>query len=194
MSLGLDQFTEDRDEKVLIVDFGGGTLDISLLHIKGRTIKVLAHDGNPYGGEDIDLDISANYMNNLRKKLEEENKTKKLAKLDTPMVKAEFKEAARFLKERFGKGVNSSSFFVDKFYDDEVEITLEEFKEMIQPRLDEILKPIQRLLAGLPFGTDEIPSVYLVGGSSRMPLVQQLITDFFASSPKTKVRMIKDPE
>ena len=124
MSLGLDQFTEDRDEKVLIVDFGGGTLDISLLHIKGRTIKVLAHDGNPYGGEDIDLDISANYMNNLRKKLEEENKTKKLAKLDTPMVKAEFKEAARFLKERFGKGVNSSSFFVDKFYDDEVEITL----------------------------------------------------------------------
>ena len=51
-------------------------------------------------------------MNKLRKQLEEENKTKKLAKLDTPMVKAEFKEAARFLKERFGNDVPRSSFFV----------------------------------------------------------------------------------
>ena len=106
MSLGLDEFTETRDEKVLIVDFGGGTLDISLLHIKGRTIKVLAREGNPFlGGEDIDLDLSAHFRKDLRQKLQEENKTKKLAKLDTPKVKAEFKEAARFLKERFGNDV-----------------------------------------------------------------------------------------
>ena len=56
---GLSNFTADRQEKVMIIDFGGGTLDVTLLDIEGRTIKVVARDGDPnLGGEDVDFAIS----------------------------------------------------------------------------------------------------------------------------------------
>ena len=185
LAYGLDK--RDTDEKVLIFDLGGGTFDVSILELSGGMFQVLSTNGdNHLGGDDWDqkvIDWMADKFNgeygiDLRK---------------DPMALQRLKEAAENGKKELSSA-QQTTFNLPFITMDasgpkhlNYSMTRSEFERITRDLLDRCKTPVTNALRDAKLNLSDISEVILVGGSSRMPAVQELVKTMTGKQPNMSV-------
>jgi molecular chaperone DnaK len=182
-------FEDDINQKIFIVDIGGGTFDTAILEVKNQVFNTLSIGGySNLGGDDFDLKILNILLNHVRKNegvnlsslsksgLDNEAYSKAYQSL---LHKAE--EAKVELSEHNKVEVSIANLF-DNF-NLELTITRSEFEESADDILYKIKKEINTTLEDANLNPNEINKVVLVGGSSRIPAIRDFIIEIFNTTP-----------
>lgn len=159
---------------IFVFDFGGGTLDVSVLKIQGKEITVLQTDGDMFlGGRDFD----DNMIDFLIKEYELDDDFR-----DDPKIINQLREAVIDAKKELS--TSETAIIIpknDKF--DEYEMSLDLFEEINEKLIDKILDPVKRVLEASKIEKEQIDAIILVGGSSNMQFVKRKLQDYFGKSP-----------
>jgi len=176
IAYGLDKRIDCVGKRnIFVFDLGGGTFDVSLLTIKDKVFEVKATGGNTHlGGEDFDNRMVNYFVEEIRrkKKLEIIGNPKALRRLRTACEKAK-----RTLSFAVVTNVEVDALF--EGFDFSSSITRAKFEEMNMDFFDECMKIVESCLSDAKMDKSSVDDVVLVGGSSRIPKVQQLLQDFF---------------
>ena len=178
LAYGLEkQIGEDDEMNVVVYDFGGGTLDVSLLCISDGTFEVRASTGNTHlGGEDFDHRLMSYCINSFKQRY----RIKKFSNLSL-MSLQKLKQSCENAKKVLST-TNSCSIVVANFYDGKslfVKMTRNKFEYLCRDLLILCLKPLEDVLKSVRMDRSEIDEVILVGGSTRIPRIRNNITTFF---------------
>ena len=172
-----------RNEKVAVFDFGGGTFDISVLDIGDNVFEVLSTNGDTHlGGDDID-EILINYL------ADEFKKTEGIDLRKDPMAHQRLKEAAEKAKcelsSQVEATVNLPFITADASGPKHLQLTItrSKFEAMAEPVFERLKNPCVRAMSDAKLNPSEIAEVLLVGGSTRIPKVQQIVKDLFKKEP-----------
>ena len=177
LAYGLDK--TDIEQKIMVVDLGGGTFDVSVLQLGNGIYEVKATSGNNHlGGDDFDNEI-------VRWMIEHFRKTENLDLLKDKMALQRLREAAEKAKVELSTMMSTSINLPFIAADAqgpkhlEIELTRTKFEEMVAPLIEATIEPVQRALKDADLQTKDIDRILLVGGSTRIPAVQRVIQDFF---------------
>jgi molecular chaperone DnaK len=172
-----------RNEKVAVFDFGGGTFDISVLDIGDNVFEVLSTNGDTHlGGDDID-EILINYL------ADEFKKTEGIDLRKDPMAHQRLKEAAEKAKcelsTQVETTVNLPFITADASGPKHLQITLtrSKYEALVEPIFERLKSPCIKAMSDAKLNPSEIAEVLLVGGSTRIPKVQQIVKDLFKKEP-----------
>lgn len=172
IAYGLDKITTDEEQIQVIFDLGGGTFDVSVLRLSRGVFEVLATGGHTaLGGDDLDRLLSRHVQDLIHAQVP--NITLIPAELQSLQV------LARQAKEQL---TIQDSVSID-FKGNSFEITRDTFNQLVQPVIDRTLAVCKRVLRDAKIDLTQIDSVVLVGGSTRSPIVQQAVSDFFGQQP-----------
>ncbi|CCH60565.1 hypothetical protein TBLA_0D00580 [Henningerozyma blattae CBS 6284] len=174
IAYGLDK-KGTAEHNVLIFDLGGGTFDVSLLSIDDGIFEVKATAGDTHlGGEDFDNRL-VNHLANEFKRKNKKDLTQNQRSLRRLRTAAE--RAKRALSSSSQTSIEIDSLFegID-FY---TSITRARFEELCADLFRSTLDPVEKVLRDSKLGKSEINEIVLVGGSTRIPKVQKLVSDFF---------------
>ena len=185
LAYGLDK--SDKDMKIAVFDLGGGTFDISILEFGGGVFEVLSTNGNTHlGGDDFDQVIID--------WLAEEFKSEKSIDLKKdPMALQRLKEAAEKAKIELSSSVSTEINLPYITVADGVPqhlvktLTRAKFEQLAQSLIQACLEPCKNAIRDAGISTSDIDEVILVGGSSRIPAVQQLVEQYFGKTPSKGV-------
>ena len=185
LAYGLDK--QDKDEKVLVYDLGGGTFDVSILDIGGGVFEVLATSGNnKLGGDDFDNRI----MDHLVSEFKKENG---IDLTKDKMAMQRLKEASEKAKKDLS-GMTSTEIslpFLSQNDDGPVHLNMTlsraKFEDLIKDLVDSTLTPVRDALKEAGLTANDINKVLLVGGSTRIPMVQELIKKELGKEPSKGV-------
>jgi molecular chaperone DnaK len=170
-------------EQVLVYDLGGGTFDVSVVEITGEVTEVLAsHGNNQLGGDDFDRRLQLHLAERFRQEHGVEVP-------DDPATQARLLRAAEQIKvtlsthafapvrEAFLGSKGKTALHL------ETEIARSDFEDLIRPLLEETLEAIDRALTDADLDADDLDRIILVGGSTRIPLVQQMVEQHLGQAP-----------
>lgn len=180
IAYGLDKGEEEK--QIIVYDLGGGTFDVSLLSIAGGAFEVLATAGDTHlGGEDFDYRVVRHFIKLFKKKndIDISDNPKALAKL-----KREVEKAKRTLSSQMTTRIEIDSF-ADGIDFSET-LTRAKFEELNMELFKKTLKPVQQVLEDAKVKPSEIDDIVLVGGSTRIPKVQELLEKFFKGKAVSK--------
>jgi len=175
MAYGLNKKSED-EKNILVYDFGGGTLDVSLVQLYQGMFEVKATGGDTHlGGEDIDNILVSHLAQEFKRKnkgLDITTSHRALRRLRTACEKAK-----RTLSSSTQANIEVDSLFegID-FY---TKITRAKFEELCMALFRRCLDPIPAVLADAHLEKNQVNEIVLVGGSTRIPRIQEMITNFF---------------
>ena len=170
------------EQNVLIFDLGGGTFDVSLLNIDDGIFEVRATAGDTHlGGEDFDNLLMQHFMAEFKRKHKvdiSENK-RSMRRLKTACEKAK-----RTLSSSSTANVEIDSLFdgIDFF----TSITRAKFESLCMPLFQKCIQPVSKVLQDAGCSKSQVHEIVLVGGSTRIPKIQQLISDFFGGKELNK--------
>ena len=163
--LGLSKAEE---KTIAVYDLGGGTFDISILRISNGIFEVLSTNGDTYlGGDDIDNAI-------VKYWLQQSGLTEEDLK-----VNREFAQAIRLKAEKAKIHLSDNDYFDDDLNGDQMTITKSTFNELIQPLVDKTIVCCKAALKDAALKVKDIDVVVMVGGSTRVSLVKESISEFF---------------
>jgi molecular chaperone DnaK len=169
----------DTEQKIMVVDLGGGTFDVSILQLGNGIYEVKATSGNNHlGGDDFDNEIVRWMIKHFRT-------TENIDLLKDKMALQRLREAAEKAKVELSTMMNTSINLPFIAADAqgpkhlEIELTRTKFEEMVAKLIESTLEPVQRALKDADLQTKDIDRILLVGGSTRIPAVQRAIQDFF---------------
>jgi len=175
IAYGLDKNTSDKETNIVVFDCGGGTHDVSILTLDGGIFEVKATGGDTHlGGSDIDNVIVEYLCDDIKKK-----------------HKVDVKQNARALKrlniaaEKAKKNLSSStttSIEVDSLIDGvdyTHNLSRAKFEQLADPIFKRTIDPINRLLSDAKMSKGDIDEIVLVGGTTRIPRVQELLSNYF---------------
>jgi molecular chaperone DnaK len=172
-----------RNEKVAIFDFGGGTFDISVLDIGDNVFEVLSTNGDTHlGGDDLDA-VLINYL------ADEFKKTEGIDLRKDPMAHQRLKEAAEKAKcelsTQLEATVNLPFITADASGPKHLQITLtrSKFESLVDHVLERLKAPCYKAMEDAKLTPRDIAEVLLVGGSTRIPKVQQITREIFNKEP-----------
>ncbi|HUT31374.1 MAG TPA: molecular chaperone DnaK [Sedimentisphaerales bacterium] len=176
-----------KNEKVAVFDFGGGTFDISILDIGDNVFEVLSTNGDTHlGGDDLDA-LLINYL------ADEFKKTEGIDLRRDPMAHQRLKEAAEKAKcelsTQLESTVNLPFITADASGPKHLQITLtrSKFESLAEPVFDRLKNPCHKALEDAKLSPGEVAEVLLVGGSTRIPKVQQIVKDIFGKEPNKSI-------
>ncbi len=163
---------------VAIYDLGGGTFDISLLKMQQGIFEVLATAGNTsLGGDDIDNALVQWLMDQAG-----------IDSLADPQLESDTKAYARDLKEALSAAASVSVEWDDRAgHELRTELTREAFDELVMPLVSATLKPCRQVLRDADVERDQVTAVVMVGGSTRVPLVRDQVSEFFGQPVLTSI-------
>ena len=166
----------EKEKNVLIFDLGGGTFDVSLLTIDEGIFEVKATAGDTHlGGEDFDNLLVHHFSKEFKRK----NKGKDLTGNNKSMrrLKTACERAKRSLSSGSNASIELDSLFegIDFFSS----ITRAKFESICLSLFKKVIDPVQRVLIDSKISKSDVDDIVLVGGSTRIPKVQELISDFF---------------
>jgi heat shock protein 5 len=173
IAYGLDK--KAKEKNILVYDLGGGTFDVSILTIDDGVFEVLATNGDTHlGGEDFDQRVMDHFIKVIKNKHKTDvSKDKRsLAKL-----RREIEKAKRSLSSVHQVKVEIESLIDGEDFSET--LTRARFEELNNDLFRKTLKPVQQVLKDSGLKKTEVHEIVLVGGSTRIPKVQQLIKDFF---------------
>ncbi|KAM7199615.1 heat shock 70 kDa protein [Rhypophila sp. PSN 637] len=181
IAYGLDKKVEG-ERNVLIFDLGGGTFDVSLLTIEEGIFEVKSTAGDTHlGGEDFDNRLVNHFVNEFKRKHKKDLSTnaRALRRLRTACERAK-----RTLSSSAQTSIEIDSLFegID-FY---TSITRARFEELCQDLFRSTLQPVDRVLTDAKIDKSQVHEIVLVGGSTRIPRIQKLITDYFNGKEPNK--------
>jgi heat shock protein 1/8 len=163
------------EQNVLIFDLGGGTFDVSLLSIDDDLFEVKATAGDTHlGGEDFDTRMVEHFIKEFKKKnkLDISTNNRALRRLRTSCEKAK-----RTLSSSTSASIEIDSLFEGQdFY---TSITRAKFESLCEDLFRGCLRPVEKVIVDSKIDKSSINQVVLVGGSTRIPKVQSLLSDFF---------------
>ncbi|KAL1292306.1 hypothetical protein AAHE18_20G262000 [Arachis hypogaea] len=176
IAYGLDKLAGCKEERnILIFDLGGGTFDVSILKVKDKVFEVKATAGNTHlGGQDFDHRMVNYLVQEFKKKnkMDISNNSKALRRL-----KSACERAKRTLSFAFDAAIELDALYqgID-FYSS---ISRAKFEELNMELFKECMEIVNHCLYDADMEVSDIHDVVLVGGSSRIPKVQQLLQEFF---------------
>ena len=174
IAYGLDK-KQEGERNVLIFDLGGGTFDVSLLTIEEGIFEVKSTAGDTHlGGEDFDNRLVNHFVNEFKRKHKKDLTTnaRALRRLRTACERAK-----RTLSSAAQTSIEIDSLFegID-FY---TSITRARFEELCQDLFRGTMEPVERVLRDAKIDKSSVHEIVLVGGSTRIPKIQKLVSDFF---------------
>lgn len=186
LAYGLDK---NNEEVIAVYDFGGGTFDISILEVGDNVVQVVSTNGDTHlGGDDIDhllmdwmiaefkkdtgIDVSKDKMVVQRLKDAAEQAKMELSNVQETTVNLPFLTADASGPKHFQKQVSRAKF-----------------EQMIRPLVDRSFESVKKALADANKKPEQINQVVLVGGSTRIPLVQETVKKFFGREPHKGVNV-----
>lgn len=184
LAYGLDH---GQAQKIMVYDLGGGTFDVSLIEIGDNLIEVLATAGdNHLGGDDFDERLT-DYIVDTYKKQEKVNLAKDPVALQRVRDAAE--EAKKALSSQMITTINLP--FITTVRNEpkhlEMEITRAMFNELTRDLVDRTEEPVRRALSDAGVSASELGMVLLVGGSTRIPAVQDKVRQITGKEPSRKM-------
>ncbi len=165
LAYGLDR---KAAETIAVYDLGGGTFDISILQLQDGIFEVLSTNGDTFlGGDDLDRMIVDYWIkeNNIHKDLIINDKA--------------FGQDIRLAAEKAKKALSSSEIFELRMSQYTLRITRDTFEILILPLIEKTIQCCKSALADAKLTAKDIQSVVMVGGSTRVPLVKKMVSDFF---------------
>ncbi|KAI8842191.1 heat shock 70 kDa protein [Chytriomyces cf. hyalinus JEL632] len=181
IAYGLDK--KGSEQNILVYDLGGGTFDVSVLSIDGGVFEVLATNGDTHlGGEDFDNRLIEHFTKAFTKKNKGKNPKKDLKSMGK--LKREVEKAKRALSSQMSVKVEIESFFDGVDFAET--LTRAKFEELNVDLFKKTLKPVEKVLKDAGIDKSEIHEIVLVGGSTRIPKVVQLLEDFFNGKKASK--------
>ena len=171
------------DERIAVYDLGGGTFDISLLEVGGNTVEVMSTSGDTHlGGDDFD-DRVIHFL------VDEFKKDQGIDLSKDPMAMQRLKEAAEKAKIELSS-VSETEINLPYVTADQngpkhlnVRLTRAKLEQLIDDLLQRTLGPVEQACRDAGVEPSQIDEVVLVGGSTRMPKVQELVKSFFGKEP-----------
>ena len=181
LAFGMDK--EDQDQKIMVYDLGGGTFDVSLLDIGDGVFEVLATNGNTHlGGDDFDERIISYLVDEFKKSNGIDLKTDKMAM-------QRLKEAAEKAKIELSgmqqTQINLPFITADSNGPKHLDITLTraKFEELIGDLVDATRIPVEQAMKDAGITANDLHKVLLVGGSTRVPAVQEAVKKITGKDP-----------
>ena len=181
LAYGMDKL--DQDKKILVFDLGGGTFDVSILEIGDGTFEVLATAGNnKLGGDDFDK-VIIDYL------AEEFKKAEGVDLREDNMALQRLKEAAEKAKKELSSTMSSNinlPFITATASGPKhmnIDLSRAKFDELTHHLVEKTMEPTKRALADAGLSVSEIDDVLLVGGSTRIPAVQEAVKKFIGKDP-----------
>lgn len=184
LAYGLDK---KKDQKIAVYDFGGGTFDISILEIGEGVIEVKATNGNTHlGGDNIDQRIIDWMVEEFKKEHGIDLKQDRMA---LQRLKDAAEKAKIELSSALETEINLPFITADASGPKHLvmKLTRAKLESMIEDLLQMTLEPCRLALEDAGLKPEDIDEVILVGGSTRIPRVQQLVKDFFGKEPNKSV-------
>lgn len=181
LAFGMDK--TDKDEKIMVFDLGGGTFDVSILDIGDGVFEVLSTNGNTkLGGDDFDERIIEYLVSEFKKSNGIDLSTDKMAM-------QRLKEAAEKAKIELSgmqqTQINLPFITADQTGPKHLDITLTraKFEDLIRDLVDSTRIPVENALKDAKLTSDDISKVLLVGGSTRVPCVQEMVKKITGKEP-----------
>ncbi|XP_065917099.1 endoplasmic reticulum chaperone BiP-like [Dysidea avara] len=173
IAYGLDK--KEGEKNILVFDLGGGTFDVSLLTIDSGVFEVIATNGDTHlGGEDFDQRVMEHFIKLYKKKTGKDIRKNNRA---VQKLRREVEKAKRTLSTQHQVKIEIESFYEGEDFSET--LTRARFEELNMDLFRSTMKPVQQVLKDADLQKDEIHEIVLVGGSTRIPKVQQLVKDFF---------------
>jgi molecular chaperone DnaK len=184
LAYGLDKKT---NEKIAVYDFGGGTFDVSILEVGDGVVEVLSTNGDTHlGGDNVD-ELLIEWLTSTFKSESGIDISK------DPMAVQRLKEAAEKAKIELSSAqqtdINLPFLTADQTGPKHLNVTLtrSKFEQMIAGIVERTLAPCRQAMKDAGLSNNDINEVLLVGGSTRIPLVQQKVKEFFNKEPNKSV-------
>lgn len=185
LAYGLDK--QNTNEKILVYDLGGGTFDVSILELGDGVFEVLSTSGNNnLGGDDFDNRLVDYIVDEIKKQEDIDLKNDKMAM-------QRIKEAAEKAKKDLS-GMASTQIslpFIAQVdgtpVNFEIDITRSKFESLISDLVDSTTEPVRKALKDAGLSKSDIDKVILVGGSTRIPMVQELVKKETGKEPSKGV-------
>ncbi|PVG02210.1 heat shock protein 70 [Serendipita vermifera] len=181
IAYGLDQQSK-TEKNVLIFDLGGGTFDVSLLNITGGVFTVKATAGDTHlGGEDFDQNLLEHFKNEFKKKTKHDIS-------DDPRALRRLRSACERAKRTLSS-VAQTTIEVDSLYQGEdfsATISRARFEEINAAMFKSTLDPVERVLKDAKMAREKVDDIVLVGGSTRIPKIQSLVSEYFGGRQLNK--------
>jgi len=180
-------FNKNKDEKIVVFDFGGGTFDISVLEVADNVIEVKSTDGDSHmGGRDIDQKIMRFIIDEFKKEtgIDVSKDALALQRIDEASEKAKMELSTSMETEInipfIATGQNGPEHLVKK-------LTRAKLEELSAEFIERSIEITKRAMAASPFKINEINEVILVGGQTRMPKIIEEVKKIFGKEPNKGV-------
>ncbi len=184
LAYGMDK---KKDEKIAVFDLGGGTFDISILELGDGVFEVKSTNGDTHlGGDDFDQKV-INWI------ADEFNKSDGIDLRKDPMALQRLREAAENAKKELSSSkqteINLPFVTADASGPKHLNLSLTraKFEELVADLVERIIKPCKKAIKDAGLSASEIDEVILVGGSTRMPKIQEKVKEIFGKEPNKSV-------
>ena len=184
LAYGLDK---KKDEKIAVFDLGGGTFDVSILELGDGVFEVKSSNGDGHlGGDDFDQKV-INWI------AEEFKKSDGIDLREDPMALQRLKEAAESAKKELSSSkqtdINLPFVTADASGPKHLNLNLSraKFDELVSDLVDRIIEPCKKALSDAGLSSSDIDEVILVGGSTRIPRIQERVKEIFDKEPNKSV-------
>jgi len=166
---------KEGEKNILVFDLGGGTFDVSLLTIDNGVFEVIATNGDTHlGGEDFDQRVMDYFMKLYKKKKGKDVRSDNRA---VQKLRREVEKAKRALSSQQTTRVEIESFYNGEDFSET--LTRAKFEELCMDLFRSTLKPVKKVLEDSDLSKKEVDEVVMVGGSTRIPKIQNLVKEFF---------------
>ncbi len=181
LAYGLDK--QDELQTVLVYDLGGGTFDVSILELGDGVFEVKSTSGNNnLGGDDFDQRIIDYVVEDIKKQ-------HGISLVDDKMAMQRIKEEAEKTKKTLSNAVNAtiSLPFIAQGVSYETTLSRAKFEELVDDLVEDTLEPVRKALKDAKLKASDIDKVLLVGGSTRIPKVQEVVKNELGKEPSKGV-------
>ena len=181
LAYGLDK--QEESQTILVYDLGGGTFDVSILELGDGVFEVKSTSGNnKLGGDDFDQRIIDYIVDDIKEEHDTDLSDNKMA---LQRIKEEAEKAKKTLSSV--KSTEISLPFITADLNYETTLTRAKFESLISDLVDSTLEPVRKALKDAKLKASDIDKVILVGGSTRIPMVQELVKKELGKEPSKEV-------